>query len=350
LVRSITQQGSNNDIAKDLEAFRTDVAATIERRSMKSDVPEAFLGLAEKLVDQLWTGAIEQARAELEDERRTVHAERDAALAEADRTGALLQAAKDDQSAMQARHDRQMRELQARLDEQVQATQDALSQVAGLTARAGELEESVREWQQNTESERAAREAQERRFTEEMAAQRQQHEKASQDAEGTRKHILLQLDQARTTERDLRDQLRDARAELHLQAERFGIERGELQRRAEDSAAKAAVLTGENRAQATFAENLKTRIRELEQLLFDRSAEHSSAAGSIQEKIKEARFSPNIREYCDSYAASVKGEVNQSTGATEVWIENDEGEVIGQKFSVISEMDSHFKNVLLKTR
>jgi DNA repair exonuclease SbcCD ATPase subunit len=82
-VRELTQTGSASDIPKDIEAFWTKLRTTMRVRVDAGALPESLQGRAGELLAELFAEAHRHARAELGDERARLHAENEAAQAQA---------------------------------------------------------------------------------------------------------------------------------------------------------------------------------------------------------------------------------------------------------------------------
>jgi flagellar biosynthesis GTPase FlhF len=197
VVLSYTQQGSLTDINRDLHEFWQDLR---DKARVKLDAPYLPPELLESFADalaRLWDQAVTNATAAFDAER--MEAEAQVGMAQRRMAEAELQA-----SSMLERA--QASEAQLRQERERRETSEKRVEVQMAEIEA--LQSSLVKWQQQAESEARARQEAEQRFSRDLEAERTLRQHDSERYDGEIKFVKLQIDSARTAERELRDQLK----------------------------------------------------------------------------------------------------------------------------------------------
>jgi len=197
VVLSYTQQGSLTDINRDLHEFWQDLR---DKARVKLDAPYLPKVLLERFAEALagtWDHAMANATTTFEAERMEAEAqvgEAQRRMAEAERlAGSMLERAQASEAEL--RQERERREI-------------AEKRVEGQMAEIESLQSSLVKWQQQAESEARARQEAEQRFSRDLEAERSLRQHDSERYDGEIKFVKLQIDTARTAERELRDQIK----------------------------------------------------------------------------------------------------------------------------------------------
>ena len=204
VVRDCIGVGSLTDVNNDLRSFWDDLRHKGAVKLSAPMLPESLVELFGEALAKVWQLAAEKARTGLEDERMEVvglvaQAQREAAEAQ------RLRLVSDASAAAREAELRQEREKRAVAETRAQA------QAAEIDA----LHTSLAKWQQQAAAEAQARQDAEERFSRDLEAQRAQHQHEAEMFSGEVRFAKLQIEAARSAERELRER---------LQAEKLGKE------------------------------------------------------------------------------------------------------------------------------
>lgn len=197
VVLSYTQQGSLTDINRDLQGFWQDLR---EKARVKLDAPYLPQELLQSFADALagmWDQAVANAAGTFDAERLEIEnqvAMAQRRMSEAERlASSMLERAQASEAEL--RQERERRET-------------AEKRIEGQSAEIEALQSSLSKWQQQADGEARARQEAEQRFSRDLEAERSLRQHDSERYGGEIKFAKLQIDSARTAERELRDQLK----------------------------------------------------------------------------------------------------------------------------------------------
>jgi chromosome segregation ATPase len=338
MVRDITQQGSMTDISRDLAEIREEIGKALNRRTLKTAIPESFQGLAEELLDRLWQGAMDHAIGEFDAERRELAREREE-----------IQAALRNEQALRAEVIRRVEQLQEEVAGERAARNAAEQDVAALQARCEELESTVLVWKETTEAERRQRAEEAARFSRELQATREEYARALEQAEGNRRYVLIQLDATRDAERTARDRIKDIEADRTTVERRYRTEVDELRNKTTEQSLQIGELRGELRAREAQIDESQLKIKELEAKL---AVEQTNALGAARRQVLEstmlaARYAPEVRQLCELENCATKGESDPTTGQPLIWLEDKSGRRLNDPASSAEELVNFCKSNLV---
>lgn len=313
LVRRITNRGSNDAIARDLQKVRNELAETLKRRELKSDAPDAVVGAAEVMIDGFWNAALEQARSSFDEERGEITKERDSAY-EAERIAKSLHEASQQEVAR----------LQSELANKDRLVTEAISRASALESTVEELKKQIEGLHLELHRERNEREKERERAAADLKDVHDANERALAVVEGNRKYALLQLDSARANERALADRVKSLETERHLLDQQNRLAVNALRDQLSNLSRDNGVLTGT--LSATEAQLIKAqdRITALEsRLLVDsetRLTQADTAARSAKDKLREVlqaagRGDAAVFEYCDTFECQLFVEILDDNSA-----------------------------------
>lgn len=197
MVLGYTQQGSLTDINKDLREFWQEVRDKARVQIDAPSLPQELLqGFSDGLA-AMWEMAVTKAQGELEELRQEVAQEAVRAQREAMESDRLRRVAEDEMQAMEEemRNERERREV-------------AEKQVGAQAAEIEGLQASLAKWQQQAEAEAKARQEAERQFSRDLEAERAERQREAERFSGESRFAKMQIEQARTSERELREQLK----------------------------------------------------------------------------------------------------------------------------------------------
>lgn len=217
-VREFTQHGSLTDINEDLREFwadlRTKTRVKIDAPMLPSDLSELFSdGLA-----KVWELAADKAHSSLDGERKEAAESIDLAQRSAFEAKRQQHVAEEDAEASRL-------ELREERERRSQAEGRLVAQEAEIVA----LQDALATWQNQAEASSRARQESEERFARELDAERVLRRREADMFEGDIKFAKMQIDEARTNERELRARLKaeNEAAELELVAYRQRANRSE---------------------------------------------------------------------------------------------------------------------------
>lgn len=197
VVLDYTHQGSLTDINKDLREFWAEL-----RDKLRVNINAPFLpqGLTDAFADglvKIWDLALGQANAELDGLRQ--QAAEQVALAQADAF-----------EASRLLKEEQERRITAEADLRVEREnrEAAERRVDAQAAEIAGLRESLEHWQRQSAEEAQARKDAEERFSRELEAERAQRTHESERFNGEIRFVKLQIETARSGEREARELLK----------------------------------------------------------------------------------------------------------------------------------------------
>ncbi len=271
LVRSYTARGSKSDLAVDLQDFWADVREKGRIKLPGVELPDDLLERQSGVLGDLWRLALERATETLDAERTQAREQVDQARAAALQVEQLLQ-------REQAERERERQEAadaaaaaQLRMDELQTKLQETDAQRAGEAAgRAQALAQVASLQAQLAESERQ-RAADGEQFSRDLAAERQARERSDERLTGEIRFAKLQIDEARSAGRGLKERLdaveaertlieRTMRQQINSQAEQLGATRLELG----ESRGRIASLQEERDRLTRQVEGLMRRVAALD--------------------------------------------------------------------------------------
>ena len=308
LVRRITNRGSNDAIARDLQKVRNELAATLKRRELKSDVPESVVGAAEAMIDGFWSGALEQARRSFDDERQQFTKERDTAY-EAERIAkSLLEASQQEVSR-----------LQSELATKDQIITEAVSRASAMESTVEELKKQLDGLHLDLDRERNEREKERERAASDLKGVHDANEKALAVVEGNRKYALLQLDSARANERALADRVKSLETERHLLDQQNRLALNALRDQLSTVSRDNGVLTGTLAATEAHLVKAQERVTALESKLSTQNEarlnQADTAARDARDRLREVlqsagRGDATIFEFCEEHECQLFVEIS----------------------------------------
>lgn len=199
VVLSYTQQGSLTDINRDLHEFWQELR---DKARVKLDAPYLPHDLVESFADSLakiWDQATANASSTFDAQR--MEAEIEVASARRRMNEAEVQA----RSMLE-----RVQSSEAELRQERERRETAERRVEGQLSEITTLKSSQEKWQQKADGEANARQEAEQRFSRDLEAERASRAHDSERHDGEIKFAKLQIDSARTAERELRDQLKAA--------------------------------------------------------------------------------------------------------------------------------------------
>ena len=197
VVRDYIQQGSLTDISRDLREFWQEMR---DRSRVQINVPclppDLVEGFGEGLA-KVWELALSKAQAELESLRQESMMQ-------------VVDAQQQTQDALreQRRAEENAVALEVAMQEERVRREQAELRAEALSVELGALQSSLRRLQDQVETETAARAAAEERFSRDLAAERSARQHEAERFSGESRFAKIQIDQARTEARELREQLR----------------------------------------------------------------------------------------------------------------------------------------------
>lgn len=206
VVHGYTQHGSMTDINGDLRDFWNDLR---ERSRVKIEAPmfpEPVANLFSDALAKVWELAMDKAHVALDGERQEAAEQVAQAQREAHESDRMRRIAEDDAEASQSEL-RQEREKRETAEKKVEA------QAAEIEA----LQSSLAKWQAQAEAEAKARQEAQEQFSRDLEAQRAAQQRDAEMFEGEIKFAKMQIEAARSTERELRDQLKEEKTSKELE-------------------------------------------------------------------------------------------------------------------------------------
>lgn len=207
LVRSVTQQGSLTDINQDLHHFWADV-----RKQSKPAAPPVP-GLPEHLasafgpaIESMWTAALAAASASFDSVKNSYSASIDDAKRAVEVHRTLLVQANE-----------RIATLERQLEEGRALAATITDQLAQLRAELAASEDRSRRLVAERQASDDARAQLQTLLADGLESLRKSSDKATDSFQGELRFLKLQLDAARSAERDLREQVQNARQSVSLE-------------------------------------------------------------------------------------------------------------------------------------
>lgn len=297
LVRRITNLGSNDAIARDIEGWRAGIGDVLKQRSLKTEVPEPVIEMVESMVNGLWKGALIEANQKYDIERQGVYAERDKAFDAERLAKGLLEASQ-----------LEVLRLQTELVSKDEAIKSAESRCAALDASTQELSRSISHLQEELDRERQERQKERERAADELKSTRAANDRAISAIEGDRKYALLQLDSARANERTLADRVKSLEADRHLSETQNRLALNALREQISKTMMENGTLSGTLHAREQELTRVLARVTELEAKISTNLETQLTDAESAKSEMRRqlrvtletaARNDPAIFEFCD---------------------------------------------------
>ena len=210
-VHSYTQRGSLTDINVDLRRFWTDLREKTRVKIEAPMLPEEVVNLFSDALARVWETSLEKAVATFDEERQE-------AVAEIERIrGEMVEA-----NRMRGVAEAQVVSLKEKFSQERDRRETAEKRIERQNTEIIGLQESVSDWRKNAESEANSRREAEKRFSLDLEAERSARTRDMEILEGEIRFAKLQIDAARSMERDLREQLKkeQERNEVEISAYR----------------------------------------------------------------------------------------------------------------------------------
>ncbi len=201
-VHKFTRHGSMGDINNDLREFWNDIR---ERGQSKLQLPMLPDGLVAELavsLGKLWESALAKANAALDGEREEMAGQVEAANAAVQRANQERQYAEE-----------RAEEALAALRGETERREAAERRVEAMGAEIEGLQEALAQWREKADKESQSRQDAEERFSRDLEAERTARQRDSEVFEGEIRFAKMQIDTARTTERELRELIKHERAQ-----------------------------------------------------------------------------------------------------------------------------------------
>lgn len=251
VVRDCIGVGSLTDVNNDLRSFWDDLRHKGAVKLSAPMLPEPVVELFGEALAKVWQLASEKARVALEEERTEVvglvaQAQREAAEAQ------RLRLVSDASAAAREAELRQEREKRAVAETRAQA------QAAEIEA----LHASIVQWQRQVEAEAQARQDAEERFSRDLEAQRAQHQHEAEMFSGEVRFAKLQIEAARSAERELRERLQAEKVDKEVELAAYRQRSG----KAEEALGAARLAQAETKGQIS---GLEERLAEMHERLKD---------------------------------------------------------------------------------
>lgn len=208
LVRSVIGNGSLTDIQADLRAFWHDLRSKASRAVSVPGIPESLASVVGQAVHSIWESALDAAN--------------DTVVAVKQEASDAVDSANQAAAADRARLDEARAHIQAQavlIEQGRAALLDSQRQVASLENQVATLAQSLADAERVLGEVQTARADLQALLAEGLDGLRKSTDKASDAFRGEINFLKMQIDSARGSERDLRDQLQSARQgrELELQ-------------------------------------------------------------------------------------------------------------------------------------
>lgn len=246
-VHGYTQHGSLTDINGDLREFWSDLREKTRVKIKAPMLPDEVVDLFSDALARVWELSTDKAHAALDGERQEAAEQVAQAQREAHEADRMYRIAKDDAETSKSEL-RQERERRETAEKKVEA------QAAELEA----LRSSLAKWQQQAEAAAEARQEAEERFSRDLEAERSARQRDTEMFDGEIKFAKMQIDAARGTERELREQLKNERASREEELASYR----QRANRAEDSLGAARLELAELKGRY---EGLEGRFSELQE-------------------------------------------------------------------------------------
>ncbi len=258
LVRQITNTGANDAIARDIEEWRVALGQLLQNKEMRLGVPDTLASEVERFAAALWQQARATSSAQFDEDRLACEAVARDAIAATEALSAAVASAEARVESLIQQNEQLSEKLLTETNSLAasNATNDALrADVLRLqraeTTTAAAHEKTILEWKAR------------------LAASEESSKKALNEAESSRKFVLMQLDGQRELERGLREQLNELKNDTSARENAERLRRNELMGEVASLSVANGKLTGqveELRSQlSTSADKRRHEIQDAEQ-------------------------------------------------------------------------------------
>lgn len=251
-VHRYTQHGSLTDINTDLREFWNDLR---ERSRVKIEAPmfpDAVTALFSDALAKVWELAMDKAHAALDGERQEAADQVAQAQREAYEANRMRSIAEEDALSSE----RELRQERVRRE-------NAEKRIEAQAAEIDALQSSLVQWQALAEAEAQARQEAQGQFFRDLEAERTARQRDTEMFEGEIKFAKMQIDAARSTERQLRDQIREDKASKDMELTAYRQRANRAEEALGAARLELAELKGRSEGLAARIAELQARIREL---------------------------------------------------------------------------------------
>lgn len=341
LVREITNLGANDAIARDLEEIRLEIASAVQRQGLKLDLPPGLAEMAEGLMTSFWKASMQQATATFDDEREAIKASRDE----------VIQANRDITQSLTLSNEENSR-LQASLEDERKEKTVALEKCSALQAQSDEVRSMLAKLQEQLVNVEAARQRDTEQFSRDLTLLQERHERDLQVSAGQRRYELQQLDASRENERNLKERIQIVEADRNLQVAQHKTALNTIRDQFNEMTLNLGLRTGEVNAMTAEQSRLSSRVKHLEELLFEAAAANpvggmtrAEALGLEAAKTK-ARNLASVFELCDLKDWKVEGRLAIDTRAVQLFLVSEENGDEAGPFDSPDALDAHCESLL----
>ena len=252
VVHGYTQHGSMTDINGDLREFWSELREKTRVKIEAPMFPDAVNALFSDALAKVWELAMDKAHAALDGERQEAAEQVAQAQREAQEADRMRRIAEDDAESSE-RELRQERERRETAEKKVEAQ----------TAEIEALQSSLAKWQAQAESEAKARQEAQEQFSRDLEAERAAHQRDTEMFEGEIKFAKMQIEAARSTERELREQLKEEKANKEMELISYRQRANRAEEALGATRMELAELKGKNEGLEGRLAELQNRVREL---------------------------------------------------------------------------------------
>lgn len=194
-----TRQGSLTDINSDLRQFWADLRDRMRAKVSAPFLPQDLLDRYAEALSGLWDLALSKANDELQAQRQ-----------EAAESVKLAQAEASDALRNRQLAEEQAKEMGNRLEAEAERRQEAQMRAEAMSVEIDGLQTSLAQWREKAQAEASARQEAERQFSRDLEAERSDRQREAERFIGESRFAKMQIEQARASERELRQQLATA--------------------------------------------------------------------------------------------------------------------------------------------
>ena len=194
-----TRQGSLTDINSDLRQFWADLRDRMRAKVSAPFLPQDLLDRYAEALSGLWDLALAKANDELQAQRQ-----------EAAESVKLAQAEASDALRNRQLAEEQAKEMGTRLEAEAERRQEAQMRAEAMSVEIDGLQTSLAQWREKAQAEASARQEAERQFSRDLEAERSDRQREAERFIGESRFAKMQIEQARASERELRQQLATA--------------------------------------------------------------------------------------------------------------------------------------------
>lgn len=191
-----TRQGSLTDINRDLREFWSDLRERLSAKVSAPFLPQDLLDRYAQALSGIWDLALSNAKDELQQQR--IEAAEAVKQAQAETADALRRMELAENHA---------REITLQKEEESERRQAAEMRVQALTTENEGLQSALTQWREKLDFEARARQEAEQQFSRDLEAERAERQREVERFAGEIRFSKLQIDQARISEKELRNQL-----------------------------------------------------------------------------------------------------------------------------------------------